>query len=185
MNVNERQLVEVNAFGQTSVPHIYAAGDVIGPPSLASAAMEQGRRAACHMLGIDPGRQGDWMPAGIYSIPEIASVGLTSEQTRTRFGAAVVGFARFNEIARGHIARCPDGLLKMIASADGVVRGVHIIGDNATDLVHIGQMGLIQSATAETFVENVFNFPTFAECYRVAALQITGQLGAQHPRVVA
>ncbi len=185
VNVNERQLVEVNAFGQTSVPHIYAAGDVIGPPSLASAAMEQGRRAACHMLGIDPGRQGDWMPAGIYSIPEIASVGLTSEQTRTRFGAAVVGFARFNEIARGHIARCPDGLLKMIASADGVVRGVHIIGDNATDLVHIGQMGLIQSATAETFVENVFNFPTFAECYRVAALQITGQLGAQQPRVVA
>jgi NAD(P) transhydrogenase len=185
VKVNERQLVVVNAFGQTSVPHIYAAGDVIGPPSLASAAMEQGRRAACHMLGIDPGRQGDWMPSGIYSIPEIASVGLTSEQTRARYGSTVVGLARFNEIARGHIARCLDGVLKMIASPDGVVRGIHIIGDNATDLVHIGQMGLIQSATAETYVENVFNFPTFAECYRVAALQITGQLGVARARIAA
>ena len=112
-------------------------------------------------------------------------MGLTSEQTRARFDGTVVGLARFNEIARGHIARCPDGLLKMIASPDGVVRGVHIIGDNATDLVHIGQMGLIQAATAETFVENVFNFPTFAECYRVAALQITGQLSASNLRASA
>ena len=158
VKVNDRQLVEVNAFGQTSAPHIYAAGDVIGPPSLASAAMEQGRRAACHMLGIDPGRQGDWMPSGIYSIPEIASVGLTSEHTRARHGATVVGLARFNEIARGHIARCPDGVLKMIASPDGVVRGIHIIGDNATDLVHIGQMGLIQSAAAETYVRTSSTF---------------------------
>ena len=125
------------------------------------------------------------MPSGIYSIPELASVGLTSEQTRARYGATVVGLARFNEIARGHIARCPDGVLKMIASPDGVVRGIHIIGENATDLVHIGQMGLIQSATAETYVENVFNFPTFAECYRVAALQITGQLGVARARLAA
>jgi NAD(P) transhydrogenase len=183
--VNDRQLIEVNAFGQTSVPHIYAAGDVIGPPSLASAAMEQGRRAACHMLGIDPGRQGEWMPSGIYSVPEIASVGLTSEQTRARFGSVVVGIARFDEIARGHIARCPDGVLKMLASPDGVVRGIHIIGDNATDLVHIGQMGLIHSVTVETYVENVFNFPTFAECYRVAALQIAGQLGGARQRGIA
>jgi len=185
VQVNERQLVEVNSFGQTSVPHIYAAGDVIGPPSLASAAMEQGRRAACHILGIDPGQQGEWIPSGIYSVPEIASVGLTTEQTRARYGGAVIGIARFNEIARGHIARCPDGLLKMIASPDGVVRGIHIIGDNATDMVHIGQMGLIHSVTAETYVENVFNFPTFAECYRVAALQVTGQLGEARKRGAA
>lgn len=185
VKVNERQLVEVNSFGQTSVPHIYAAGDVIGPPSLASAAMEQGRRAACHILGLDPGQQGEWIPSGIYSVPEIASVGLTTEQTRARYGGAVIGLARFNEIARGHIARCPDGLLKMIASPDGIVRGIHIIGDNATDMVHIGQMGLIHSVTAETYVENVFNFPTFAECYRVAALQVTGQLAAAHKRGAA
>jgi len=182
ITVNERQLVEVNAFGQTSVPHIYAAGDVIGPPSLASAAMEQGRRAACHLLGIDPGHRGEWIPSGIYSVPEIASVGLTTEQARERFGGVVVGIAKFNEIARGHIARCPDGVLKMVASPDGVVRGIHIIGDNATDLVHIGQMGLIHSVSAETYVENVFNFPTFAECYRVAALHITGQLSAARSR---
>ena len=183
--VNDRQLVEVNAFGQTSIPNIYAAGDVIGPPSLASVAMEQGRRAACHLLGLDPGRQGEWMPSGIYCVPEIASVGLTSEQTRARFGSVVTGIAKFNEIARGLIARCPDGVLKMLASPDGVVRGIHIIGDNATDLVHIGQMGLIHSVTVETYVENVFNFPTFAECYRVAALQIAGQLGVARRRGVA
>jgi NAD(P) transhydrogenase len=182
VTVSERQLVEVNEFGQTSVPHIYAAGDVIGPPSLASAAMEQGRRAACHLLGIDPGNQGEWIPSGIYSVPEIASVGLTTAETRARYGGVVIGFAKFDEIARGHIARCPDGLLKMLASPDGVVRGVHIIGDNATDLVHIGQMGLIHSVSAETYVENVFNFPTFAECYRVAALQITGQLSSARAR---
>jgi NAD(P) transhydrogenase len=185
VSVNDRQLVEVNGFGQTSVPHIYAAGDVIGPPSLASAAMEQGRRAACHMLGIDAGRQGEWLPSGIYCVPEIASVGLTSEQTRARFGSVVVGIARFDEIARGHIARCPDGVLKMLASSDGVVRGIHIIGDNATDLVHIGQMGLIHSVNVETYVENVFNFPTFAECYRVAALQIAGQLRTARQRGAA
>ncbi len=173
--VDARQLVQVDQFGQTSAPHIFAAGDVIGPPSLASAAMEQGRRAACRILGLDPGHRAEWIPTGIYCVPEIACVGLTTEQTRARYGSALIGLARFDEIARGHIARCPDGLLKMVASPDGIVRGIHIIGDNATDLVHIGQMGLIHSVAAETYVENVFNFPTFAECYRVAALQITGR----------
>ena len=175
VRVNERELIAVDEFGQTNVPHIFAAGDVIGPPSLASTSMEQGRRAACRMLGIDPGRQGEWVPTGIYAVPELASVGLTSAQTEERFGGSLIGCARFDEIARGHISQTADGMLKMIASPDGVVRGVHVVGENATEMIHIGQMGLIHGATIDTYVENVFNFPTYAESYRVAALQAAGR----------
>lgn len=178
VGVNERQLVEVNAVGQTSVPHIYAAGDVIGPPSLASASMEQGRRAACDLLGLDPGDQGQWIPTGIYAVPELASVGMTQAQAEAEFDEVVVGYAQFSEIARGHIADAGQGMLKMIASSDGMIRGVHILGSNATDLIHIGQMGLIHRAGVDVYIENVFNFPTYAECYRVAALQLASQLPA-------
>lgn len=183
--VNERQLLDVDANGQTEVPHIYAAGDVVGPPSLASASMEQGRRAACHMLGLDTGRQGDWIPSGIYSVPELASVGLTEPQTVQQHGQAITGFAHFHEIARGHINRAADGMLKLVASADRVIRGVHVVGDQATDLVHIGQMALLQGATIDTFVENIFNFPTFSESYRVAALDIHGKLQLDAGQAVA
>jgi NAD(P) transhydrogenase len=175
VRVNERQLIAVDEYGQTNVPHIFAAGDVIGPPSLASASMEQGRRAACRLLGIDPGRQGEWVPTGIYAVPELAAVGLTSAQTAERYGAALIGCSRFAEVARGHISQTADGMLKLVASPDGVVRGVHVVGENATEMIHIGQMGLIFGATIDTYVENVFNFPTYAESYRVAALQAAGQ----------
>jgi NAD(P) transhydrogenase len=180
--VDGRELIPVNADLQTIVPHIYAAGDVIGPPSLASASMEQGRRVACHLAGVSPGAQGEWLPTGIYAVPELACVGLTQEKTAARYGAASVGFARFDEVARGHISASPDGLLKMVASPDRVVRGVHIVGENATEMVHIAQMGLIQGATVDTYVENVFNFPTFAESYRVAALATAAQLDAARGR---
>ena len=183
VNVDDRHLVEVNAFGQTSAPHIYAAGDVIGPPSLASAAMEQGRRAACHLLGVEPGRQGEWLPSGIYSVPEMACVGLSEHEVRRRYGDVWVGRASFGEIARGHISGTPDGMLKLVASPDRIVRGIHIVGALATEMIHIGQMGLIHDATVDTYVENVFNFPTFAESYRVAALQITGQVARPPLRV--
>ena len=172
VKITDRLLVEVDPQGKTSVDNIYAAGDVVGPPSLASASMEQGRRAACDFLAIDPGCQGEWTPSGIYAVPELACVGATEEQVVSQYGAALTGCARFNEIARGHIAGSGDGLLKMVASPDRVVRGVHIVGENATEMIHIAQMGLIQSATVETYIENVFNFPTYAECFRVAALQI-------------
>ncbi len=178
VRVNERALVEVNAAGRTSVPHIYAAGDVVGPPSLASTSMEQGRRAACDMLGLDPGNQGNWIPTGIYAVPELASVGLTEAQAVEAYGEVWVGRARFDEIARGHIAGVKNGMLKLVASADGIVRGVHILGAQSTDLIHIGQMGLIQEAHVGVYIENVFNFPTYAECYRVAALQVAAQLGS-------
>ncbi len=189
LSLDERDLIEVDDQGRTAVAHIYAAGDVIGPPSLASASMEQGRRAACSLLGIEPGRQGDFLPSGIYSVPELASVGLTQAQAEQQYGEVLVGCAHYREIARGLIADSANGLLKLVASRDGRLRGVHIVGAQATDLIHIGQMALINDAHASVFVENVFNFPTYAESYRVAALDLVAQLrledGAQSGRTAA
>ena len=182
VRVNDRQLIEVNAAGQTSVAHIYAAGDVVGPPSLASASMEQGRRAACDFLGLDPGKQGEWIPTGIYAVPELACVGLTEPQAKEQYGDVVVGYAQFGEIARGHIANAKTGMLKLVVSRDGIVRGVHIVGAHSTDLIHIGQMGLIHQANVDVYIENVFNFPTYAECYRVAALQAASRLSLDGAR---
>ncbi len=179
LEINERALLSVDEHGRTSQPHIYAAGDVIGPPSLASSSMEQGRRAACHILGREVGILGDLIPSGIYSIPELSSVGLTETQAREQYQDVVIGIADFREIARGHIANAQDGLLKLVVSGDGVIRGVHVIGSHATDLVHIGQMGLLQGADVNTFIENIFNFPTYAESYRVAAIHAAAELARQ------
>ena len=176
LKMSDQQLLEVNEHGQTAVPHIYAAGDAIGPPSLASSSMEQGRRAACHILGRDAGVLGDLLPTGIYAIPELASVGLTEQQARAKYDQVVVGTADFREIARGHIANTKDGMLKLVVSGDGVVRGIHVIGIAATELVHIGQMGLLQGADVNVYIENIFNFPTYAESYRVAAISAQAKL---------
>lgn len=174
--VSDNGLVLADPDGRTNVEHIYAAGDVVGPPSLASASMEQGRRAACSITGLPVGDRGDFIPSGIYAIPELASVGLTEAQAREKLDDIVVGYARFSEIARGHIAGNQDGMLKLIADDQGLLLGVHILGADATDLIHIGQMALIHKASIEVFVDNVFNFPTYAECYRVAALEVAGGL---------
>lgn len=179
VQVSDSGLVVTDSDGQTNVAHIYAAGDVIGPPSLASASMEQGRRAACKFLGIPLGDQGDFIPSGIYAIPELASVGLTEAQAKDRTGDIVVGYAGFSEIARGHIAGTADGFLKLIADGNGQLLGVHILGAEATDLIHIGQMGLIHGAGLDVYIDNIFNFPTYAECYRVAALQASAKLQAR------
>ena len=166
----------MNADCQTDVPHIYAVGDVIGPPSLASCSMEQGRRATCHALGIDPGVNPENIPMGIYTIPEMSSVGLSEQEAIEKFGGAVVGRSRFKEIARGQISGMTMGMLKMIADPKGEkLLGVHIVGEGATELIHIGQMGLLNEIKIDSFVENIFNFPTLAEAYRVAALDITKQ----------
>ncbi|MEQ8692166.1 MAG: Si-specific NAD(P)(+) transhydrogenase [Pseudomonadales bacterium] len=176
LTLNDRALLDVDEFGRTSVGHIYAAGDVIGPPSLASASMEQGRRAACHISGTEVGRLGECIPSGIYSIPELACVGLTERQARDQYPHVVIGKADFSEIARGHIANAKDGMLKLEVSGDGIIRGVHVVGNHATDLVHIGQMGMMSDAHLNTYIENVFNFPTYAESYRVAALNAAAEL---------
>jgi len=171
-----RGLISVNNHCQTTVPHIYAVGDVIGPPSLASCSMEQGRRAVCHALGLNPGIAPEHIPMGIYTIPEMSSVGLSEQEAIAKHGGAMIGRARFHEIARGQISGMTNGLLKMVADPKGEhLLGVHIVGEGATELIHIGQMGLLHDMPIDRFIDNIFNFPTLAEAYRVAALDIAKQ----------
>ncbi len=172
-----RGLLPVDENLRTSIPHIYGVGDVIGPPSLASSAMEQGRRAACHALGLPTPGNLDTIPSGIYTIPEMSSVGLTEAQAIEKYGDAVVGRAKFEEIARGHVSGVTDGLLKLVSDPEGRrVLGIHIVGESATELIHVGQMAILTKADISVFIDNTFNFPTFAECYRVAALDVVGQV---------
>lgn len=176
LELNEAGVIPVDSGCRTAVSNIFAAGDVIGPPSLASASMEQGRRASCSALGMQLDNMTDTLPMGIYGIPEMSSVGLSESAGIERHGGVTVGRAMFEEIARGEISSIQNGMLKLVADADGdKLLGVHIVGEGATELIHIGQMGLLYGATIDSFVENIFNFPTLAEAYRVAALQIVGQ----------
>jgi NAD(P) transhydrogenase len=178
LRANARGLLEVDEHCRTIVPHIYAIGDVIGPPSLAATAMEQGRRAACHALGLAPGSPAEMIPIGIYTIPEMACVGLSEEEAAKRHPGArlLVGRGRFEEVARGQISGVQDGLLKLVADASGnKLLGVQIVGEGATELIHLGQMALLAGNSVDAFVENIFNFPTLAEAYRVAALDLLEQ----------
>ena len=171
---NARGVLAVDEHCRTAVPHIYAVGDVIGPPALAATAMEQGRRAARHALGMPRADLPETIPIGIYAIPEMASVGLSEEDVLRREGEpAAVGRARFEEVARGQISGIQDGLLKIVADPSGrTVMGVHIVGEGATEIIHLGQMAILSGLEVETFVENIFNFPTLAEAYRVAAFDL-------------
>jgi NAD(P) transhydrogenase len=176
LSVGEKGTLVVDEHCRTEVPHIYAAGDVIGPPALAAAAMEQGRRAVCHALGLPLGRARETLPTGIYTIPELASVGLTEEQARERHGDVLVGRARFAELMRGRINGELEGLLKLVADPDGTrLLGAHVVGEGACDLVHHAQLAMVADLPVESFVENIFNFPTLAEAYRVAALDLLGR----------
>ena len=155
----------------TSVSHIYAAGDVIGFPSLASTSMEQGRIAACHALGMSAHKPPEHFPYGIYSVPEMSTVGLTEKEVQERKIPYECGIARFRETSRGHIMGLNSGLLKMIFSLKTRrLLGCHIVGEGATELIHIGQAVLNLKGTLEYFVENTFNYPTLAEAYKIAAL---------------
>ncbi|MBX2807248.1 MAG: Si-specific NAD(P)(+) transhydrogenase [Cellvibrionaceae bacterium] len=176
LTLNERGLISVNEILQTRIPSVYAAGDVIGPPALASTSMEQGRRASCNAFGITMGDMSQLIPTGIYGIPELSCVGLTETAAREKYGEVIVGKAVFEEIARGQISGIQDGMLKIVCDAQGEkVLGVMIVGEGATELIHIGQMAILANATVDIFVESIFNFPTLAEAYRVAALAVIGQ----------
>lgn len=178
LKLNNKGLIEVDDRLATSVPHIFAAGDIIGPPSLASASMEQGRRATCNAFGIAVGDTNETIPAGIYSIPELSAVGLNEDQARKIHGNILIGTARFDEIARGQISGIQQGMLKIICDDSGEkILGVMIVGEGATELIHIGQMALLTQSKVDIFVESIFNFPTLAEAYRVAALEIIGKRG--------
>jgi NAD(P) transhydrogenase len=156
---------------QTEQPHIYSAGDAIGFPSLASTAMEQGRIAACHAFNLPMPPAPEYFPYGIYSVPEISTVGLTEEEVKAKAIPYECGIARFRETSRGHIMGLNTGLLKMIFAIDTRrLLGVHIVGEGATELVHIGQAVLNLKGTLDYFVENTFNYPTLAEAYKIAAL---------------
>lgn len=186
LSVNERGNLPVDVECRTAVPHIYAVGDVIGPPSLASASMEQGRRAVRSALGLPLGAGSELIPTGIYTIPEVASVGLSQQEADQRCGGCWIGRARFAELARGQIAGCTDGLLKLIVAKDDLrVLGCQIVGEGATELIHLAQMAAMTGAPVDTFVEKIFNFPTLAEAYRVAALDVLGQVGRAAAPVVA
>lgn len=171
--LNEKGLISVDENLCTSVANIFAAGDVIGPPSLASASMEQGRRASCNALGIKIGSMSKLIPAGIYSIPELSSVGLTEKQAREQYGAIIVGTAKFAEVARGQISGNTEGMLKIVTDTQGKkILGVMLAGEGSTEVVHIGHMAMLCNADVDIFVESTFNFPTLAEAYRIAALEI-------------
>lgn len=182
VEVTARGLIQVDENLRTSVPHIYAAGDVIGPPALASTSMEQGRRAACHALGLDLGPQGQLAPVGIYTIPELGSVGLTEQQAHERYGSVSIGRAKLEEVARGQISAAENGLLKLVVHPQsGALLGAHAAGESATELVHVGQMAIIAGMSFEIFIDTVFNFPTFAEAYRVAAFDLLKQRASAKP----
>ena len=166
-----RGKIVVNEHFQTNVPHIYAAGDVIGFPALASTSMEQGRLASCHMFGKPSKMLANLVPFGIYSIPEISMVGQTEEDlTRTKTPYEV-GLARYSELAKGQMLGDEHGMLKLLFDPTSLtLLGVHVIGDRAAEIVHIGQAVMTMGGTIEYFRDTVFNYPTLAEAYKVAAL---------------
>jgi NAD(P) transhydrogenase len=166
---------------QTSLPHVYAAGDVIGFPSLASTSMEQGRVAACHAFGMPLPPAPETFPYGIYAVPEISTVGLSEEQVRESNVAYECGIARFRETSRGHIMGVDHGFLKLIFALDTRrLLGAHIVGEGATELIHIGQAVINLKGTVDFFVENTFNYPTLAEAYKIAGLDAWNRMGASH-----
>jgi NAD(P) transhydrogenase len=178
LRADERGRIEVNGDYQTARPHIYAAGDIIGFPALASTSMEQGRLAACHAFGAACSSLPDLFPYGIYSIPEISMVGRNEEELTAAGVPYEVGVARYREIARGAITGDDSGLLKLLFHRETRrVLGVHVIGTGATELVHIGQAVMAHGGVIDYFVNNVFNYPTFAECYKVAALDGYNKIG--------
>lgn len=171
-----RLKVDPDSF-QTDVSHIYATGDVIGFPALASTSMEQGRIAACHACGYPVPPAPTYFPYGIYSVPEISTVGLTEEEAQQKKLPYETGIARFRETSRGQIMGETAGFLKIIVCLQThKLLGVHIVGEAATELIHIGQAVLNFGGSFEYFIEATFNYPTFAEAYKIAALDVWNRM---------
>jgi NAD(P) transhydrogenase len=176
---DERGRLKVDASFRTSVPHIFAAGDVIGYPSLAATSSEQGRLAACHAFDVPAGPMAPHFPIGIYSIPEISMVGAPEHELTAQHVPYETGVARYREIARGQILGDDTGLFKMLFHRESRrLLGAHAIGTGATELIHIGQAVLGLGGGIDYFLQTVFNYPTLAECYKVAALDAANKLRA-------
>lgn len=180
---DSRGRLVVNEHYQTKAGHIYAAGDVIGFPSLAATSMEQGRLAMCHAFGLNCESLMPVFPYGIYAIPEISMVGRNERELTDEGVPYEVGIARYREISRGQLIGDTRGLLKLIFHQETrKILGVHIIGEGATELVHIGQAVMAHGGTLDYFLDNVFNYPTLAECYKVAALDGSNRIACISPR---
>ena len=174
---DNRGRLKVNDNYQTDVPHVYAVGDVVGFPALASTSMEQGRRASCHAYGEPTTSIPELFPLGIYSIPEISLVGKTEAQLTSDGIPYEAGVAQYREIARGQLLGDEVGMLKLLIHEETrQILGVHAIGTGATELIHIGQAVMAFKGTVDYFINNVFNYPTLAECYKVAALNGSNKL---------
>jgi NAD(P) transhydrogenase len=174
---DKRGRIEVDEFFRTTVPHIYAVGDVIGFPALAATSMEQGRLAAHHACGEPVHTANMLQPIGIYSLPEISFIGKTEDQLTAECVPFEVGVSRYRELARGQIIGDSYGVLKLLVSPeDRTLLGVHVFGTGATELVHIGQAVMGCGGTIDYLVDAVFNYPTLAESYKVAALDATNKM---------
>lgn len=170
---------------QTGKSHIYAAGDVIGFPSLASTSMEQGRIAACHAFGAPMTDTPKHFPYGIYAVPEISTIGLSEEQAKAQNIRYEVGIARLRETSRGHIMGLGSGILKCLFDLKtGGLLGVHIVGEGATELIHIGQAVINLNGGIDYFMQNTFNYPTLAEAYKIAALDAWNRMPRSRPNKV-
>jgi NAD(P) transhydrogenase len=175
--VDNRHRIQVDDCYRTAVSNIYAVGDVIGFPALAATSMEQGRLAAYHAFGESVLSSSPVMPFGIYTIPEISYVGRNESELTDAAIPYEVGVSRYRELARGQIAGDSYGMLKLLVSPeDRSVLGVHLFGTGATEIVHIGQAVIGCRGTVDYFVDAVFNYPTLAEAYKVAALDVTNKL---------
>ena len=171
LEADERGRLKVNDSFQTAVPHIYAAGDVIGFPALAATSMEQGRLATAHMFGASFKHDAWLLPYGIYTIPEIAMVGQTEELLTANKKAYETGVARYEELAKAQMLGDETGMLKLLFDPETLkLLGVHAIGQRATEIIHIGQAAMAFGGTIQYFRDAVFNYPTLAEAYKVAAL---------------
>jgi NAD(P) transhydrogenase len=178
IETDARGRFKVNGNFQTNVPNVYAVGDVIGFPSLASTSMEQGRLSACHAFGVETKSVPELFPYGIYTIPEISTVGRNEDELTQANVPYEIGKARYKEIARGQIIGDSTGILKLIFHAETrQLLGVHILGEGASELIHIGQAVLAFGGTIDYFVNTVFNYPTLAECYKTAAFDGINRLG--------
>jgi NAD(P) transhydrogenase len=170
--------VRINEYHQTAQSHIYIIGDLAGRPSLASTAMEQGRMAVQHAFKGDVQSIAGLLPMAIYTIPELSYVGETERELQARDADYVKGYAAYTDTARGQIIGNEHGLLKLLIDRQTrAIIGVHIIGESASELVHVGQMAMICKATVDVLAATVFNYPTLAQCYKTAALECMAQLG--------
>jgi NAD(P) transhydrogenase len=183
LSLSSRGTVEVNERFETNIPGLFAAGDAIGPPALACAAADQGRRAALAALGLPPPALTSLVPSGVYTIPEIACVGLSLTEATAKKIDVIVGRADFAEVARAHIAGEPSGFLTLLCEPGSArVLGVQVLGEGATELVHLGQAAIATGASADFFIEQIFNFPTMTEAYRIAAFDILKQRAVASPK---